>query len=376
MLGSPPVGHDGLILLVLLALLTAGCGGQGAGGTTAAAPGRDRAQPPPLPVQVATAERTSMPIELNAVGSFQSPETTTVAADVSGLIVFLDTPEGRLVRAGHLLARLDESASRAAQQVTEARERNARAELERVKPLYEDGVVPRSTYDDAVADLEVAEGQLAETRTRLGKNEVRAPFTGVLSLQTAQMGQYVSSGDAIVRLTKVNPLELIFTVSESDAGKLRAGQPIEGRVGRCGDAFSGVVEALDSTVDSATRTLSVQARVANEAGTLRPGMSARVRIVVGSLGDAILVPRPALVHQGTRYLIYTVDESGAVAERDVVPGQFLVDRVEIRRGLDGGEQVIVAGHQKVRPGARVAAVPWQPVENPLLALGDREGEDC
>ncbi|HVR30017.1 MAG TPA: efflux RND transporter periplasmic adaptor subunit [Thermoanaerobaculia bacterium] len=366
-----------IVVSVGLALLAAcGRGAPGAPVPGGAAEGGANAQPPALPVQATVAERTEIPITLTAVGSFQSPETTTVAADASGLITFLDTPEGRLVRTGHLLARLDDSVSRSALQVAEARERNARAELERVKPLYEDGVVPRSSYDNAVAELEVTAGQLAEARTRLGKNEVQAPFAGVVSLQTAQQGQYVSAGDAIVRLTKVNPLELIFTVPESDAGKVRVGQPIEGRVGRCGEAFSGVVEALDPTVDSATRTLSVQARVPNDAGVLRPGMSARVRLVVGSLGDAILVPRPALVHQGTRYLLYVVDESGTVAEREVVPGQFLIDRVEIRRGLEGGEQVIVAGHQKVRPGARVEPVPWESVENPLLSLGDREGEDC
>jgi hypothetical protein len=60
----------------------------------------------------------------------------------------------------------------------------------------------------------------------------------------------------------------------------------------------------------------------------------------------------------------------------VAPGQFLLDTVEIKRGLEGGEQVIVAGHQKVRPGAQVQTMPWEPVDNPLLSLGDREGEDC
>jgi multidrug efflux pump subunit AcrA (membrane-fusion protein) len=105
-------------------------------------------------------------------------------------------------------------------------------------------------------------------------------------------------------------------------------------------------------------------------------MSARVKLQVGSVGDVVLVPRPALVQQGTRSLLYLVDAAGTVSEREVVPGQFLVDRVEIKRGLEGGEQVIVAGHQKVRPGAKVEVQPWQPVENPLLSLGDREGEDC
>jgi membrane fusion protein, multidrug efflux system len=376
MFAIPPPARRLAILMSVIAILgSCDRGGQGAGSAGGPA-GGGPPKMPPLPVEVAVAERTTIPITLSAVGSFQSPETTTVAADVSGLIVALDAPEGRLVAKGHVLARLDPSTSKAALQVTEARERNARAELERVKPLYEDGVVPRSVYDDAVAELEVAQGQLAESTTRLGKNEVRAPFAGVLSLKSAQLGEYVSSGDAIVQITKVQPLELIFGVPEGDAGKVKVGQTVEGRVGRCGEAFSGVVEALDPTVDAATRTLQVQARVSNDEGLLRPGMSARVSLIVGSLGDAILVPRPALISQGTRYLLYVVDAGGTVSEREVAPGQFLSDQVEIKKGLEGGETVIVAGHQKVRPGGQVQPMPWQPVENPLLSLGDREGEDC
>jgi membrane fusion protein (multidrug efflux system) len=375
MLSLPPPARLAAVAFSLTAILCS-CGrdGQGAGASGPAAGGPP--QMPPLPVDVATAERAEMPISLTAVGSFQSPETTTVAADVAGLITELDAPEGRVVAKGHLLARLDASVSKATLQVAEARERNARAELDRVKPLFDDGVVPRSTYDDAVAEVEVAEGQLAEARTRLGKNEVRAPFAGVLSLKTAQLGQYVSSGDAIVQLTKVNPLELIFPVPEGEASKVKIGQKVEGRVGRCGEAFTGTVEALDPTVDTATRTLQIQALVSNEEGALRPGMSARLRVVVGSLGDVVLVPRPALISQGTRYLLYLIDGEGTVSEREVLPGEFLLDRVEIKKGLEGGEQVIVAGHQKVRPGAKVQPQPWEPVDNPLLDLGDREGEDC
>ena len=365
-----------LAIIIAVSLLVA-CdrNGQGAGSAGAPASGGPPKMPP-MPVEVATVQRGDMPIAINAVGSFQSPETTTVAADVAGLIVYLDLPEGRLVQQGHVLARLDQSVSDSTVQVAVAREKNAAAELARVKPLFEDGVVPRSAYDDAVAELEVAQGQLNEAQTRRGKNEVRAPFTGVLSLQTAQMGQYVSSGDSIAQLTKVNPLELVFTVPESDAGKVRPGQTVEGRVGRCGEAFKGTIQALDPSVDTQTRTLDVQAVVPNGSGVLRPGMSARVRVVVGSMGDAILAPRPALVQQGTRYLMFLVDAAGTVSEREVFPGQFLLDSVEIKRGLEGGEQVIVAGHQKVRPGAQVQTTPWEPVNNPLLNLGDQEGEDC
>ena len=144
--------------LTLSIAVLAGCnrGGQGAGSAGAPASAGGPPKMPPMPVEVATVERGGMPITINAVGSFQSQETTTVAADVAGLIVFLDTPEGRVVEKGHVLARLDQQVSEATLQVAVAREKNAAAELARVEPLVEDGVVPRSALDDATAELEVA----------------------------------------------------------------------------------------------------------------------------------------------------------------------------------------------------------------------------
>ena len=364
------------LLVGLLAASQISCGGeterQPGGG---AAPGSGQRQPPPVAVQVFTAEQVDVPDTLVAVGSLQSPETTTVSADISGLLVHLDTPEGRVVSQGHLLARLDDSVPQATLRVAEAREKNARSEIERVTPLLADGVVPRQTYDAAVAEMETSEGLLEEARIRLAKTEVRAPFGGVISLQTAQRGQHVDSGEAIVQLTQVDPLELAFTVPESEAGRVSVGQHLEGRVGRCGEAFEGTIEALDPAVDRATRTLSVQARVPNRGGTLRPGMSARVRLSIGTSARAILIPREALIRQGTRYLVFIVEEGGAVATREVVPGEFLVAKVDIRGGLEPGEQVVVAGHQKLGPGSKVQPSPWKPVENPILNLGDTS-EDC
>ncbi|MDX1383297.1 MAG: efflux RND transporter periplasmic adaptor subunit [Thermoanaerobaculia bacterium] len=366
-------------LLVVPIAVALGCGGgsssqdgrPGGGGP----PGGGRGGPPPLPVQVAEVEESEIVGSLSAVGSLQSPETTVVAADISGLVLELDTPEGRLVQRGHVLARLDDSVPQAALKVARAREKNARADLDRIAPLFEDGVVPRANYDAAVHELETAQGLLQEAETRLGKTEVRAPFTGVLSLRTAQLGQYVSSGDAIVQITKIDPLELVFTVPEEDASRIRPGQQIEGRVGRCGATFAGTVEALDPMVDPESRTLSVQARVPNRGGSLRPGMSAQLRVLVGTGRRALLVPQEALIRQGTRYLVYVVAADDTVEPRDVAPGDFLLQRVEIVRGVEPGERVIVAGHQKTRPGATVQPVPWQPVENPLLALGEGPS-DC
>ena len=165
-----------------------------------------------VPAMVTTAIRRSIPVEISTVGSLRSPETTLVSADISGIIVRLDAPVGREIQRGHLIARLDEKEAQAALQVAEAREPNARIALDRARPLVSDGVASQQTLDDAEAEMATGDGLLEEARTRLLKTEIRAPFSGLVGIQTAQLGQYVSSGDAIIELTQIDPLELVFGV--------------------------------------------------------------------------------------------------------------------------------------------------------------------
>ena len=341
---------------------------------------------PPLPVQVAEATHTTLPIEIQTVGSLRSPETTTVSPDESGLLTYLNAPEGQAVRRGHLIARLDDAEAKAAVTVAEARHTNAVAALERIEPLFKDGVVSQQAMDDATAERNTAEGLLAEAKTRLKKTEITAPFSGVLGLQTAQRGQYVSSGQAIVQLTRVNELELLFTLPEEDAPKVALGQTVFGRVGRCGERFQGTVEAIDPTLDATTRTLAVQARVTNKERRLRPGMSATVRLAVGEAQDSLVIPREALTAQGSRYmvLVLTDGEAGTPTEgkqtvraQPVTLGRFLANGVEITSGLTQGDQVVAAGHQKTRPGAPVQPTPWQETANTNLDLGAvPDDQDC
>lgn len=359
-------------LIAGLALVAVACERPATGGPPTGGGG-----PPAIPVQIVTVSATNLPIRIPAVGSLRSRETTTVAADISGIIVGLDTPEGRQVKVGRVLARLDDAKARAALAVARARHENATAELERVTPLFEQGVVSRSAYDAAVAEMATADGLLEEAETALTKTEVRAPFTGVLGIQTAQLGQFVSSGDPIVQISQIDPLELIFSLPERYAADVRTGQMALGMVGACGPRFDAVVDAIDPSVDPGTRTLSLQAAVPNPDAVLRPGMSARVRLVVGEEPDAVIVPQEAIVRQGTKYLVWVVGDDTTAHQREVVLGEFLVDGVQVRAGLEPGEQVIAAGFQKLRPGMPTMAMPFVPTENPNLNLGRSTDDiDC
>jgi membrane fusion protein (multidrug efflux system) len=173
----------------------------------------------------------------------------------------------------------------------------------------------------------------------------------------------------VVEITQVHPLELRFSLPQRFRSELALGQTVIGMVGRCGPRFEGKVQAIDPRVDPATRTVRLHATVPNPDGSLHPGMAARVRLVVGEVTEALVVPQEAIVRQGTKHIVYTVDEQGAASSHQVSLGEFFVDGVHVTSGIQEGARVVVAGQQKLRPGSATQALPHQPTRNPNLDLG-------
>jgi membrane fusion protein (multidrug efflux system) len=349
------------ILAAGLALLS-GCQGGPAGGV----PNREN---PPVVVQTITIEPIEIARTLSAVGGLESPETTQLSAEFAGTVVFLDIPEGREIPAGHILARLDDRRADAAVTIARARRANAHERLARLRRLHAKDVISQQELDDAVAELDAAEGALADAETALGKTAIRAPFTGILSLRQVSLGAYVEAGAPIVRLTQIEPLKLIVSVPQRHLSQLAVGQTVRGVAGSCENEFEGTISVIDPYVDPATRAVRVQAIVPNADGKLRPGMAAAVKLEVGRIGDALLVPQEAIVRQGTRTIVYRLDLDGSALPQEVELGEFFADRVQVVSGLEAGQTIVAAGHQKLRPGVRLAAETYRPVDNPNLALG-------
>jgi membrane fusion protein (multidrug efflux system) len=325
--------------------------------------------PPPVVVQVVTPTASELPRTLAAIGSLQSPETTTVASEISGTAAAIDIPEGRYVKAEHLLVRLDDAEARATLSIARARLRKAEARLARLRSLRESKVSSEQALDDAVAEFDAAQGAVDESQTRLLKTKIRAPFDGILGLRQVNQGQYVDGGTPVVEITQVDPLELEFGIPQRHAADLELGQVVLGTVGQCGQRFEGRVDAIDPRVDPGTRAVRLQALVPNADGRLLPGMAVRVRLVVGTTPDAVVIPQEAIIRQGTKHLVYVLDDEDRAHQRDVTLGTFFVDGVHVPAGVDPGDRVVVAGHQKLRPGAPTRPQPYEPTENPNLALG-------
>jgi membrane fusion protein (multidrug efflux system) len=353
----------------LLLLLLSAC----AGGEDAPEVGSG---PPLARVQIVTVEPRTLPRTISSVGSLDSPDMTTVASEIEGRVVALDVPEGRRVEAGHVLARLDDAEARAAQSIAQARLTNARDRLRRLESLRAQSVSSEQAYDDAKSEFEAATGAWEEARTRLEKTAIAAPFAGVLGLRQVNPGQYVDSGDAIVELTQVDPLDLVFSIPQRFVSELALGQRVLGVVGRCGARFEGTVDVIDPRVDPATRSVRLQAMVPNPEGALLPGMAVSLKLVVGEIPGAIVVPQEAVVRQGTKHVVYSLDADDRARQHAVLLGRFFEDGVHVQNGIAAGSRVVAAGQQKIRPGDATDPVPFEPTENPNLALGRADPGGC
>jgi membrane fusion protein (multidrug efflux system) len=186
---------------------------------------------------------------------------------------------------------------------------------------------------------------------------IKAPFDGVVGLRKVSVGDFVNVGQDMVNLEQIDPLKADFRVAELYLAAVRTGQRIELRVDAFPDeTFTGAVYAIDPLIDESGRSIVLRARLPNQDGRLRPGLFARVTLVLNERDDAIQVPEQALVPQGQEQFVFRVVD-GKAALTKVEVGIRREGMVEIVEGLGPEDEVVTAGQLKIRDGAPVQPLP-------------------
>jgi membrane fusion protein (multidrug efflux system) len=333
----------GLLALGLAGWL-AGCGGQGG-------------PPAEFAVEVAVTkpELTEVEDTLPAVGTIEADERVVIQPEVSGLIESIHFEEGQRVKQGDILFRLRSRKEEAQLAQAEADKVLAEANLERARQLEGSKAISAQELDQLVGTLEVQEATFELERRRLEERVILAPFDGVVGPREVSVGQYVVAGTPLVTLVQDSRVKVSFRIPERQLRQLRMGQV--GRVGVTafpGRAFEGEVDLISPEVDPVTRTVEGRLRVPNPERLLRPGMFARVELVVGRRGDALVVPESALVPSLDAFSVFVVrDERARLTPVEL--GARLPGKVELREGLKAGDAVVISGTQKLVDGTKVVA---------------------
>jgi RND family efflux transporter MFP subunit len=209
----------------------------------------------------------------------------------------------------------------------------------------------------AVGQSQAAVAQRHEAGKRLADTRLTAPVAGFVGMKKADVGNTVSAGTPVFSVLDLDPVKVRVAIAEAQIGRVHAGARAQVVIPSLGGRrFEGKVDAVGVAADAASRTYTVKITVPNHDHLLRAGMIAEARIdAEHETMQALTVPGDAIVRDARGVtLVYVFDPSrGRVDARRVEPGDLVENEVAIRTGLKAGEQIVVAGQQNVREGARV-----------------------
>lgn len=304
-------------------------------------------------VEAVTLRPTPLVESVSAVGNFVANESVVLRPEVDGRIVEIAFEEGQRVKKGQLLFRLDAS-------VYEAQLREAQAHLalstrnyERAKTLNEKGHSSGEILDRSLAEMKIDQASVELNRARHDKTRIIAPFDGIIGLRHVSPGDFVEAKNELVTVVSLDPIKVEFRLPEryyrviSEGGTIRAAPDA-----LPGETFEGRIYAIAPTIDLNGRSVAVKATVPNAEHRLRPGMFARVSLLVDRRTAALVVPEAAIVQRGDGQYVYRIVDSKAELTK-VRLGLRQTGQVEVVEGVSEGDTIVTAGQIKLRPGSLV-----------------------
>lgn len=311
----------------------------------------------PVTVEAAPIKTEHLERTIDAVGSLVSNESVVMSPEIAGRITGIEFEEGAPVKKGDVLIRLDDSIYKAQLSQARAALGLSQANHKRAVELYEKKINAVSRVDETLAQRNSDSAAVELAQAQLDKTVIRAPFDGIVGLRQVSSGDYVTQGQALINLESIDPLKVNFKVAETNLSFLKAGQPLTATVDAFPNrTFDGEVYAIDPLIDTAGRTVSLRGRIPNPDLLLRPGLFARIRLVIDTTQDALMVSEEALVPQGEEQFVYKVVDN-KVSMAKVKTGQRKSGMVEITEGLKAGDVIVTAGQMKLRPDAAVKVIP-------------------
>ena len=391
-----------IALLPICLVLLAGCGN-----TEAKLPSKAEEPLQPMAVTLVTAEERSLPSTLDVTGTLMADAQTDIASEIEQRVVEILVERGQLVSAGQVVARMDEQDAKNQfheAEATEAqiRERlgltngqtfdpvktpevqqarattdRAEADYKRFAQLLDEGAVSRAEHDLRRADYLATKAQyetavnqmrqiyqsllaqkvrVAMARKAVEDTIIRAPFTGVIAEKAVSVGRYTKKGDRIATLVRVDPLRIELTIPEGAVAAVRQGQKVSFTVQSYTDRqFEGTIAYVGPAVRAESRALVVEAIVPNPKTLLQPGLFATAHIELPAARASVTIPAAAVRNEGGVFRLFVVKGDRAEV-RIVQVGREADTRLEILRGLVGGERVVSPQLPGLVDGALIAPV--------------------
>jgi membrane fusion protein (multidrug efflux system) len=318
---------------------------------------------PPTTVSSAVVKEEDWAPKLSSVGSISPVQGALVSAELAGVVSKIGFENGAPAKKDDLLVQLDASAEEAQLHSSEADLELAHADLERARDLATRKVVSKAELDSAESKFKQKNASVDQMRSMITKKTVRAPFDGQLGIRQVNIGQTVTAGQPVVALQSLDPVFADFAFPQQYLSQLKTGLEVEVTTDAVpGRIFSGKLSAVNSMIDVATRNVTLQATLENHDHVLRPGMFAKVDVLLPQKQRSLVIPGTAVSYAPFGDSVYVIEkkkDEKTGQETQTIRQQFIRisetrgDFVSVTTGLKAGEQVVSTGVFKLRNGMTV-----------------------
>ncbi len=321
----------------------------------------DEEETPAVPVETGVPVRGDIYATYSGTAPIEAFAEADVIAKVDGEVRELHVEEGDHVSVGDVLTTLDGDRLRLELSESKARLHKMQRDFERNKELQAKGLISEGDFERIQYDLQALEASNNLADLELDYTQIRATISGVISERYIKLGNTIKAGDPVYRVTSLDPLVAYMFVPEREFQRIEAGQAARIDI----DALSGppivaTVTRVSPVVDPVTGTFKITIEIHDDEHRIKPGMFGRISIVFDMHGNALQIPRSAIIDSAGELSVFVVEDG--IGKRRIIETDFSSDgMVEVTSGINDGESVITVGHVGLKNESKVVVIN-QPVE--------------
>lgn len=337
-------------LVLLLLILVAGGGGKG---------GKKEAGAPPnsaqkmTNVEVLSLKPQNFDVTRSYVGHLLPRDRVQLRAEVEGVVEKANGKTGGKIASGTVLFHISTQQYTLRRGIAQADLNLAKRSYRREAKLYKKKLTTPSKFDLAKNKLEKSKLNLKLAELNLNKSVVTSPLSGVLKERKVEKGEYVNKGQLLGEVLDIERVKVLIQIPERDIGRMSLNEKVQVALDTMpGQFFEGLVTSIGVEADTKNRSFPVEVELANQNGHFRPGMLARVKIVVGRYENQVLIPRAAVLEQEHGRAVF-LEKGGEAEKREIQLGVGQNGDVQVIQGLAPGDRLVVKGQHKLYANEKV-----------------------
>ncbi len=337
-----------LFLLVFTYLLICACK-SGKGSPSRRESGRSEAR---VPVDAMVVQPQLLDNRIFTTGTLLANEEVQLQPEIAGRVTDVLFTEGGRVKKGQVLIKLNDLDLKAQLKGKEIEEKQASDLEARERQLFEIKGISQEEYDRVTNALNMIKAQKEVIQAQVAEMEIVAPFDGIIGLRYVSQGSYVSTDMVVATMQDIDPIKVEFSVPEKYVKQIKKGTGITVLMGDSGKEYKGLVYAVESKIDLATRTIKARAKIPNPKGDLIPGSFVKVDITLEQFPDAIVIPSESVIPEMNGEKVF-ICVNGKVRSVPVKTGIRTETSIQIVEGLNPQDTLILTGLLQLSDGKAV-----------------------